>query len=290
MSLIRRIVRKLRQGPLVPLELPFACPVCGGSRFHLVKILWPELIEQWGLSQEEVAYTDRQQGAKCRGCNSNLRSMTLADALRTRWKSARTLQELCQSDEGVRALQLLELNPAGDLSPVLEQLPHHTLGSYPEVDMQAMPYPDESFDIIVHSDTLEHVPDPAKALSECLRVLKTGGAMIYTVPVIFDRPSRRRDGLPDSFHGMASTQLNDWKVISEYGSDFYLEPARRFSPNLAALAALPRFNGPDLRQNISSRFCAQDRANAGARVTLDELRRARAEQNSELKESELRPF
>ena len=226
MSLLRRIVRKLRQGPLVPLDLPFDCPACGHDKFQQFKVLWPELIEQWEITPQEVEYIDRQQGAKCRKCKSNLRSLTIADALRTVWKQSQTLEQLCQNDSDVRALKVLELNPAGDLSQFLEKLPHRTLASYPEVDMQAMPYADNSVDLIVHSDTLEHVPDPERALCECLRVLAPGGCMIYTVPVIFGRLTRRRDGLPDSFHGNAATEMTDWKVVSEYGTDFFMEPSR----------------------------------------------------------------
>jgi ubiquinone/menaquinone biosynthesis C-methylase UbiE len=35
-----------------------------------------------------------------------------------------------------------------------------------------MSFPDSSIDVIIHSDTLEHVPDSKAALKECLRVLK----------------------------------------------------------------------------------------------------------------------
>ena len=32
------------------------CPVCGGDRFTNEPVLWPELIEQWELSPDEVTY------------------------------------------------------------------------------------------------------------------------------------------------------------------------------------------------------------------------------------------
>jgi hypothetical protein len=34
------------------------CPVCGGDRFANEPVLWPELIDQWQLSPDEVAYID----------------------------------------------------------------------------------------------------------------------------------------------------------------------------------------------------------------------------------------
>ena len=55
---------------------------------------------------------------------------------------------------------MLEINEAGTLHPILRMLPRHRLVSYPEVDMTRLPFADRSFDLVVHSDTLEHVPDP----------------------------------------------------------------------------------------------------------------------------------
>ena len=203
---------------------PFSCPICGYSRFQVGKVLWPALIEQWELNDEEVSYIDRQQGLSCLSCACILRSMTLADALRKACGKRKNFSELCATDKGFRRLKVLEVNEAGNLSPFLQKLPHRTLALYPEIDIQAMTYASDSFDIVIHSDTLEHVPNPVRALEECFRVLKKGGVLAYTVPVVFGRATRRRDGLPISFHGSFDTNSEDYKVVSEYGHDFYLEP------------------------------------------------------------------
>lgn len=50
-------------------------------------------------------------------------------------------------------------------------------------DMQRLSYADESFDLITHTEVLEHVPDDRRAMRECLRVLRPGGVMLFTVPV-----------------------------------------------------------------------------------------------------------
>jgi SAM-dependent methyltransferase len=44
------------------------------------------------------------------------------------------------------------------------------------------PYKTASFDGVFHSEVLEHVDDPRLFLSECHRVLKPKGVMIFTVP------------------------------------------------------------------------------------------------------------
>ena len=49
-------------------------------------------------------------------------------------------------------------------------------------DVTAIPAEDKSFDAILCSEVLEHVPEPAKALDEFARLLKPGGKLILTVP------------------------------------------------------------------------------------------------------------
>lgn len=52
-------------------------------------------------------------------------------------------------------------------------------------DLQALSFPDESLDLMLSSDVLEHMPDPYQAHAEIFRVLRPGGAHIFTVPYTF---------------------------------------------------------------------------------------------------------
>lgn len=55
-----------------------------------------------------------------------------------------------------------------------------TLGrafKYQEIDAQAIPYPDATFDIVIANYMLYHVPDRAQALAEIRRVLRPGGVL-----------------------------------------------------------------------------------------------------------------
>ena len=81
-------------------------------------------------------------------------------------------------------LRILEINPAGQLTQFLRAFPAHTLAEYPQVDIHHLPYGDGHFDLVLHSDTLEHVPDPRRAIAECLRVTKPGGCVAFTVPIV----------------------------------------------------------------------------------------------------------
>ena len=55
------------------------------------------------------------------------------------------------------------------------------------VDMRAMQFADETFDLVYASDVLEHIEDDALAISEAWRVLKPGGIAILPVPIVADQ-------------------------------------------------------------------------------------------------------
>lgn len=61
-------------------------------------------------------------------------------------------------------------------------------------DVRHLPYPDRTFDAIVHTDVLEHLAfeDQSKCLAEFKRVLKPGGQILITVPNLAHLNSRVR--------------------------------------------------------------------------------------------------
>ena len=149
--------------------------------------------------------------------------MTLAAAVTGAFGFTGTLEDLCRNNPQIRKLTLIEINPAKNLSPFLQTLPNHALHSFPQLDMQRMSFADSSIDIIIHSDTLEHVPDSKAALKESMRVLKPGGHLFYTVPIVIGRLTRTRRGLPASYHGKPGLNRDDCVVQTEYGADFWCE-------------------------------------------------------------------
>lgn len=68
---------------------------------------------------------------------------------------------------------------AGDRKEPGYTYPSDTL----DLDVTAMPFPDDQFDLILCSHVLEHVPDDRQAMRELYRVLKPGGWAILMVPL-----------------------------------------------------------------------------------------------------------
>lgn len=59
--------------------------------------------------------------------------------------------------------------------------------------LEALTFPDKSFDLIVTQDVMEHVMEPDAAFREIARVLRPGGFHIFSVPLVRKcEPSRRR--------------------------------------------------------------------------------------------------
>jgi len=196
------------------------CPVCGGIRFHSTTVLWDELIADWELSPDEVDYINRQQGFSCVDCGSNLRSMALAHGILKAFDFCGTLEEFVCSDLAI-SIKVLEVNEAGGLSPILKKIPNHTLITFPEHDMQHLVFDDSVFDLVLHSDSLEHVPDPVQGLFECRRILRDSGLCLYTVPLVVGRLTRSRSGMKNSYHGSTTQNTPDYIVRTEFGADMW---------------------------------------------------------------------
>lgn len=196
------------------------CPVCGGTERTSSSVLWSELIDAWQLSPAEVVYINEQQGTQCVRCHSNVRSMALGLAIGGVLGGGNTLMEVI-ANQAEASTRVLEVNEAGALHPCLSRLSGHILASHPEFDLMRLPFEDGSFDMVVHSDTLEHIPDPMQALRECWRVLDSGGALIFTVPVVVGRMTCSKAGLPSSYHGSSATGADDLLVHTEYGADVW---------------------------------------------------------------------
>ncbi len=62
------------------------------------------------------------------------------------------------------------------------ELTADTSGAAVQGDALALPFADETFDRVICSEVLEHIPDDVGAMAELVRVLRRGGTMAITVP------------------------------------------------------------------------------------------------------------
>lgn len=72
-------------------------------------------------------------------------------------------------------------------------------------DANSLPLPNEIFDLVFSYNSFEHIMEPERALSECLRVLKPGGYLYITFNPMYLAPK--------GFHAYKSTQVPFLQVL-----------------------------------------------------------------------------
>lgn len=97
----------------------------------------------------------------------------------------------CGAGDGAFAAAVAQTMPAQiiavDLSPQMLACAEQRLtrlnvdAQYRLADARCLPFPDDSFDLVVTAHMLEHLPRPEQALREISRVLKPGGSVIASI-------------------------------------------------------------------------------------------------------------
>jgi hypothetical protein len=230
------------------------CVACGAyTTFAFNSWTIPnELHEFWADPNVSRAYA-RRESMFCRFCCSNLRVRRIAEVLVALYGSPEcaSFAELIE-DPAFRALDVAEVNTIGSLGSLhalLRRLPRLTFSEYRgphrlgesvdgirNEDMCRLTYADATFDLVLSSDTLEHVHDFRAALAETRRVLRPGGRHIFTVPVVWTRSTtearaqKGEDGeivhlMPALYHGRGSGAYrlipvgSDLLTFTEFGRD-----------------------------------------------------------------------
>jgi len=76
-------------------------------------------------------------------------------------------------------------------------------------DALHLPFPDGSFDRVICSEVLEHIPDDAGAMAELARVLRPGGSMAVTVPRW--APEHVNWALSDAYHNVPGGHIRIYR-------------------------------------------------------------------------------
>jgi SAM-dependent methyltransferase len=200
---------------------------------------------------------------RCPACCSILRYQAQARALvlHSSRRDAACFAELVQ-ERRFRSLQIYEPGELGPFRRYLRRLPGYEVSSYSpgaprgEVrgavrneDLMALTYRSCSFDLVLTSDVFEHVRRPYEGFAEIHRVLRPGGAHVFTVPwPMRDRTTERVDttGVQD-VHLLEPRYHSGHLVYNDFGLDmldrldevgFDTEVVRFPSTNAAAASLL----------------------------------------------------
>jgi SAM-dependent methyltransferase len=140
-----------------------------------------------------LSLDDQGELSRCLRCGANFRYEVLADYLRG-------------SVPNITQLNVVEMDPNSPLSPILSRGKTYTRTYYSPSDQRgstrtdgarcedvtSLTLPDNSVDLLVSSEVLEHVPDLKAAAREITRVLSPGGRHVFTVPTVDKEPTLKR--------------------------------------------------------------------------------------------------
>lgn len=125
-----------------------------------------------------------REGSLCPNCSTSSRSRALVYALGTCVGLAGPLAAW----PARRDLRVLEASGRGAYPVFLASAFCYISGEYPSLDLEKLPYVEDSFDFVLAGDVFEHVRDDVRAFREVYRALKPGGRLVFTVPYQHDRP------------------------------------------------------------------------------------------------------
>jgi SAM-dependent methyltransferase len=225
--------RKIQLGKYRGTE--FRCPVCGValSAFKPGAVSYERMLRERGyIYPLDAIETFNAAAYSCPSCDASDRERLYALYL-----------DRVLAGESTRHFRLLEFAPSLGLS---RKLKRHPLVDYRSADLyrnnvddrvditDMRGYADGSFDIVLCSHVLEHVPDDRRAMRELHRVLCPDGFAIVMVPLVHGVDETNEDPAID-------TPALRWKY---FGSDDHVRQygRRDFADRLAAAGfAVERF-------------------------------------------------
>lgn len=168
--------------------------------------------------------------AKCCNCGASIRNSDVAGELLgyiNEWNS-----DLTSMTERLSGLSILNACSSGYIHNALKNLPEYTCceyldgvpsGEYQDgvlcVDLCNIPFPADTFDLVITEDVFEHIVNYEKAMEEILRVLKVGGCHIFTVPVHENKKTESREGKQPVYHDDPVRPDDGTRVVTDWGED-----------------------------------------------------------------------
>jgi hypothetical protein len=174
------------------------------------------------ICEKEVRFVAEHESLRdhyiCQGCGSIPRERAIMRTIQNRFPNWRELRIHESSPVGRGASAKLAAHCKNyipsQFDPELGFGNMHFSKGYRSEDLQRQTFADESFDLVVSQDVMEHVFDADAAFREIHRTLNPGGAHIFTTPLVNkDQPSRQR-----------ATRGSDGKVAHHFPPEFHGNP------------------------------------------------------------------
>jgi len=227
------------------------CAVCG---------------EHGEFKREELAI---RETFLCRNCGASLRYRCQAEAILD-WHGDEKCGSLANMArlESFKKLSIYEPGTLGPFRKLFSSLPSyrvsHFLAGVPtgelrggirNEDLMDLTFPASQFDLVITSDIMEHVRRPYRAFREIKRVLKPGGAHIFSIPVLDPMPKNTvyrvdTSGDEDIFLLPPHYHNEDSLVYTDFGEDMIARLEEEVGVEVG-LHRIRRENPPELRRVIT---------------------------------------
>lgn len=203
MRFVSRLKRGLASTTFADFALAFAaCPFCGPSLF--------------------VRLNASESGIRCIRCAASTNHLSIGLAFRGFAPDPASLDTCELSARGPYVDYLRRVSRGFSGSEYDENVePGRLRDGIRCEDVQRLTYADAAFDVVTHTEVLEHVPDDARAFAQLHRVLRPGGLMLFTVPL---------SGLA---HTIERARLRDGQVQHLLEPVYHSDPQRPGSGILA---------------------------------------------------------
>ena len=153
------------------------CPCCGASYLTFLP-----------------AGIEKRANAKCLKCGSLERHRTLWLFLYARTDIFSGQKKILHVAPEIQLYHKFSASKNIDYHPIDLSPEHYHYGAKTiAMDVTALQYADETFDMVICNHVLEHIPDDRAAMREMYRVLRKGGQAILNVPIRKDMDQTLED-------------------------------------------------------------------------------------------------
>lgn len=155
---------------------------------------WADPPYRWRLSKGEcplckqsifLSFKTDPFMTRCLKCRTNITNLSLIPAIKHHFKESYAGKSAYELSCYGCTLAWLKANWPTVVAS--EFFPEEKLGTVIDgvlnQDVQRLTFDNESFDLVTSNQVFEHVPDDIQGYAECFRVLRKGGALIFSVPL-----------------------------------------------------------------------------------------------------------